>query len=344
MPEVMSIEVDEEFDPRPPAQPFGMRSPDGKLNIGLIAGIAVAVILVIALVIVIANPFGSKPKAPVVATFTPVDPLKYIKTIPLYAPNEKIVLDLQASLDAWAKFYTEGKIEKLQNTFDVAGKQYAQLLNGSPAVGSSPAVPSAAEILASPDAGLPAKVEINSAGNAGKQGTLYTVRADITWTKPGTDSISYKWDITMKKGANSNVYLLSTIKTTSNEAINTLSFCDAVKTVAKLQDDTELDSAFKKLTLEKRTEAIKASYEIRMKVWRFVETAFDESKAPDSVAIIVDQYDAVLKALDKSKNLTEFSELVKPIFDDEATIEAYGAIEDAVAAESDCSSIDISGR
>ena len=344
MPEVMSIEVDEEFDPRPSAQPFGMRGPDGKLNVGLIAGIAVAVVLVIALVVVVANPFAAKTKPVEVAKFTPVDPLKDVKTIPLYAPTDEIVLDLQSALDAWAKFYTDGKIERLQITFDVAGKQYAQLLNGSPATESSAAIPSASEILASPDPGLPAKVEINSAGNAGKQGTLYVVRADISWTKPGSDPINYKWDVTMKKGATSDNYQLNTIKSTEGEAINALSFCDAVKMVSKLQDDQELEAAFAKLPLSAREEAIRDSYTIRMKVWQFVETAFDGSKAPDSVAIIVNQYKEALKALDESKDLSEFSLLLEPIFSDETTVDAYEAVDDAVAAESQCSNVDISAR
>lgn len=79
MPEVMSIEVDEEFDTRPPSQPFGFRGPDGDLNIGLIAGIAVAVVLVIALILVVANPFGSDPPAVKVETWSPKTPYQIYK-------------------------------------------------------------------------------------------------------------------------------------------------------------------------------------------------------------------------------------------------------------------------
>lgn len=326
----MSIEVDEEFDPRPPAQPFGMRGPDGKLNVGLIAGIAVAVILVIALIVVIANPFGSDPKAPVVVKFTPIDPLKDSKAIPLYSPNDDIVHDLQSSLEDWAQYYTTGNIDELAGSFDLAGKQYASLLKEQPS------------ILAAPEAGLPSKIELGTVGNAGKQGNLYTLRADITWTKPGDTPSSYKWDVVMKKDNNSSKYLLSTTKTTEKDASNALAFCDAAKIVAKLQNDDEVNGEFAKLNLADRKVAIGAVFSIRLKVWKFVEPAFEDSRAPDSVNLIIKQYSESLKLLDSTANLTEFSSEIANLYNDDALLQARTDAENAASTE--CNGIDISKR
>lgn len=330
MPEVMSIEVDEEFDPRPPSQPFGMRNPDGKLNVGLIAGIAVAIILVIALIVVVANPFGSDPKPVAVAKFTPFDPLKEVKAIPLYSPSDDIVADLQSSLNDWALYYTTGDIEDINGSFDLAGKQYAALLKEQ------------ASILASPEPGLPSKIELGTVGNAGKQGNLYTLRADITWTKPGDTPANYKWDVVMKKDNNSSKYLLSTTKTTKSDATNGLTFCEAVNIVRKLQDDDEVNAEFKKLQLDDRKVAIAAVFDIRLKVWKFVKPAFEESKAPDSVDLIVDQYSEMLKLLENSETLTDFSTDVASIINDDSLLEARSNVEDA--ASSECNGTDISKR
>lgn len=330
MPEVMSIEVDEEFDPRPPAQPLGMRGPDGKLNIGLIAGVVVAVILVIALIVVIANPFGSDKKPVAVATFTPVDPLKDSKAIPLYSPNSDIVQDLQTSLEDWALYYTTGRIEDLSESFDLAGKQYAALLKEQPS------------IVAAPEPGLPSKIELGTVGNAGKQGNLYTLRADITWTKPGDTPTNFKWDVTLKKDNNINKYLLSTTKTTESDASNALAFCDAVKIVKKLQNDDKVNAEFAKLNLEDRKVAIGAVFNIRLKVWKFVQPAFEESKAPDSVALIVEQYSESLKLLDSAADLTEFSGQIAELYDDDALLQARTDAEEAASTE--CEGIDISKR
>lgn len=333
MPEVMSIEVDEEFDPRPPVQPFGLRGPDGNLNIGLILGIGAAVILVIALIVVLANPFASDKPAVKAEKFVPTDPLKGLAVIPLYSPSDKIVQDLQTALNAWATFYNSGDLRKIQNSFDVAGNQYALLQNGSPATATKAAVPSAAEIAANPDTGLPAKVELGNVGNVGKQGSVYTVRAEVTWTKPGTTPINYKWDIEMKKDTNDESYLLSTIKTTDSGALNTLTFCDAVNVVYKLQDTEEVNKKLEMVAPADSIEAIKSVFAIRLKVWKYVQPAFDKSDAPDSVKRIITQYEDSIEILEKDETLDEMKAELGKLNAEASLKTAHSAVEEAASSE-----------
>lgn len=346
MPEVLSIEVDEEFDPRPPAQPFGIKGPDGSWNIGFIAGIAAAVVLVIALVVVVANPFASEEKKAAVKTWTPTDPLKDAQVIPNYTLADPIFQDLQTALEDWAKFYTTGDISDIENSFDLAGKQYALLLNGTPAAEGSPAIKSAAEIKAEVEAlATPpeeAKIELGIVANAGKQDNLYTMRADITWTQPGGTSETYKWDIKMKKDLNSGTYLLSTIKTTDTSAINGLGFCDAVNILNKLENDEQVNKKLSELTLAEQQKSVAKLIDVRFKVWQTVKPAFVKSSAPDAVAIIIDQYKQSKKLLDESKSLKEFVASNEVLIEDESIVAAHSAVVDA--AQSECPGVDISDR
>ena len=329
MPEVLSIEVDDEFDPRPPSQPFGIRDPNGNLNIGLIAGVIVAVVLVIALIIVVANPFGSITKAAKPPSWEPTDPLKSLEAIPLYANDDKIVEDLQNALDDWAKYFTTGDLRDIEDSFDVAGKQYALILKEQPAVKS--------EL----EPGEPAKVELGVVGNAGKEGNIYTLRADITWTKPGGEPSNFKWDVKMKRDQDSNNYLVNTIKSTDESALSALQFCDAVKLVAKLDNDESVNEQLAKLGAVEQKKSVASLIDVRLKLWEYVEPAFLKSSAPDSVSQIIDQYKKSKKILEEAANLQEFSANVKAINEDESIIEAHTAVEESAQNECD---VDITAR
>ena len=308
MPEVMSIEVDEEFDPRPPAQPFGMRGPDGNLNIGLVAGIVVAVILVVALIVVVANPFASDAKPVKTSNWKPVNPLENVKLIPAYAADEQIATDLQTALNAWANFYTNGDITSLNSSFDLAGRQYAQLLNGRPASEGFEAVKSAAELKSEISAlsakPVPAVIELSQMGNAGRKGNLYTVRAQIAWTQPGQEPTNYKWDVVMKRDGEK--YLLSTVATTDQNAIGTLSFCDAAKLVEKLENDDVVTKELKAITSSKDSFVkYKEMVEIRKNTWEKLADATIVSDDKANVDEIVSAYEELLKNLKSSASLAE---------------------------------------
>ena len=346
MPEVMSIEVDEEFDTRPPSQPFGFRGPDGDLNIGLIAGIAVAVVLVIALILVVANPFGSDPPAVKVETCSPKNPLSDIQIVQLYSLEDSIAQDLQSSLDEWAKFYTTGDITDLEGTFDIAGSQYALLLNGAAATETTPAVKSAAEVKADIEA-LPvepevAKVEIISVAKVVKKSNLFTVRAVLTWTEPGKESSTYKWDVSMKKDLDSSTYLLNSIKTTDPAAVGALDFCDAVTLISKLDKDSKVTEKLNGLTGAEQKNSLDKLFDIRIKVWQTAQPAFLQSSATDSVGVIVSQYKQAKKLLEESESLEAFYENFVKLNEDDATTSAHAEV--VSAAQSDDCTADISER
>ena len=342
MPEVMSIEVDEEFDPRPPAQPFGFKGPDGEWNWVFVGGVAAAVVLVLALIFVVANPFGSDKKQEAVPTWEPTDPLKDAQVLPNYSNSDKPVEDLQNALDSWALFYTTGDITDVEDTFDLAGKQYALLLNGDP----ENAIKSAAEIKAeveplaiSPE---PAKVELGLVANAGKKGDIFTLRASITWTQPGSDPSIYQWDIKMKQDPKTSNFLISTIATTDPAALGTLDFCGAGQILEGLDKQDLVVEKLNSLDEENAKKSLGKLIAIRLKVWQQVEAAFKTSSAPDSVPVIIDQYKQSKKFLEEAKTLENFIEADGELSQDESIDSAHTAAEKAVSTE--CSDLDITGR
>jgi hypothetical protein len=344
MPEVLSIEVDEEFDPRPPAQPFGLKDPNGNWNIGLLAGIVVAIILIIALIVVIVNPFGEE-KAKEVVAWSPNNPLKNIEALPTYSNNDPIVQDLQSALDDWALFYTSGDINILDNSFDKAGNQYALLLNGRPASESSPAIKSAAEIMAETalleNAIEPAVIEIGVVGNAWKKGNLFLLRTQLVWTEPGGSPSKYNWDITMKKSSNANNFVLSTIITTDASSLNGLDFCGAAKVLNKLDTDEQVNKGLARIGVNEQAKAVDNLINIRLATWKYVAPAFLKSATPDSPYTIIEQYEIAKKTFKESKTLNEFNDKIKEVNE---TIKFVNAHEEAVeAAQSECD-IDISMR
>ena len=327
MPEVMSIEVDEEFDTRPPSQPFGFRGPDGDLNIGLIAGIAVAVVLVIALILVVANPFGSDPPAVKVETWSPKNPLSDIQIVQLYSLEDSIAQDLQSSLDEWAKFYTTGDITDLEGTFDIAVKSAAEVKADIEALPVEPEV---------------AKVEIISVAKVVKKSNLFTVRAVLTWTEPGKESSTYKWDVSMKKDLDSSTYLLNSIKTTDPAAVGALDFCDAVTLISKLDKDSKVTEKLNGLTGAEQKNSLDKLFDIRIKVWQTAQPAFLQSSATDSVGVIVSQYKQAKKLLEESESLEAFYENFVKLNEDDATTSAHAEV--VSAAQSDDCTADISER
>lgn len=342
MPEVMSIEVDEEFDPRPPAQPFGFKGPDGEWNWVFVGGVAAAVVLVLALIFVVANPFAADKKQEAVPTWEPTDPLKDAQVLPNYSNSDTVVQNLQAALNDWAKFYTTGDVNDLENTFDVAGKQYALLLNGDPENGVKSAAEIKAEVEVLAIEPEPAKVELGLVANAGKKGDIYTLRVANTWTQPGGEPVNYQWDIKMKKDPGRNQFLINTIATTDPAALGALDFCQAGQLLEGLDKQDLVVKKLNALDEENAKKSLGKLLDIRLKVWQQVQAAFNTSSAPDAVAEIVDQYITSKKFLEEAKTLEEFIENDAQLSQDDSIQIAHDSAEKAVSTE--CNGLDITGR
>lgn len=294
MPEVMSIEVDEEFDPRPPSSPFGLRDPEGKLNWGMIAGIAIAIILVIALILVVAKPF-EKAKPPVVSTWTPKDPTKDINFLESYPDTSPMVASLQNSLEAWAKYYTTADLKDLISTFDLAGNQYALLVEQQPA------------IAANPEPGEPAIIEIGPVGKVSRKNDVFTVRAVINWTKPGSpEGKVYKWDIDMK--SKENIFILNTVRDTDPTQKQPVDFCGAVNIVAGLDSDDEIAKNLGDFDPAKQVELLNQAYDLKVKAWEFLEIAVAGTDSALDVDPIISNYRDIQAAGQKAKSIKEIGE------------------------------------
>lgn len=283
MPEVMSIEVDEEFDPRPPSPPFSFRKPDGSWNYGLIGGIAVGVILVLLLIFVVIKPFSSDPKPPPASTWSPKDPTKNLDYLETYPSDSAMVQSVQMALDSWASYYTTAKLDDLSDTFDLTGAQYSQLVAAQPT------------IAASPEAGLPAVVEIGPVGKVERNGNLYTVRVVSTWTKPGAATgRTYKWDIDMK--SKSNKFLLVTTRDTPVGEKAPVDFCGAVDVVAGLDDAKTLGTELGKVATDKQVAKAQDVFEIKLKAWGLLQTSVAGTDSQNDVEAIVNEYETLLEA------------------------------------------------
>ena len=325
MPEVMSIEVDEEFDPRPPKQPFSFRDDEGKWNWPMIAGIALSVILVVALFIVITKPFTPE-KAPVVSKWTPKDPTKNSDILESHAPTSAMVASVQRALNDWAKFNTTGQLEDVATTFDRAGPQYALLVAQQP------------EIAANPEPGQPSIVELGPAGKADRKGEIFTVRVVVTWTKPGsTDGKSYKWDIDMKsKGGNQ--FVLNTIRETDPEDKQPVDFCGAAGLIAELESDEEIAKQLAKFEPVKQLELAISTYKIRVRTWEYLEAATAGTDSEAEVADIANNYRAIVTAGVKATSLKDLDTA-----DNSDELEnSRVAIQERISGE--CGDTDISGR
>lgn len=199
MPEVTSIEVDEEFDPRPTPTPFGLRGPDGELNKGMVAGIVIAVLLVLLVIGAIATSLGGDSGAKK-ATWKPTDPLKGLESLTTVDPRSPEMVAMASAMNAWSKFGLTGNISEVESTFDKSGPQYAELLKEQ------------AAIQLKPESGDPAVVTINEMGRAGKADKDIKLRGEVVWTKPGFTPNEFFWDVTMRQQSTGS-YLLYNVST-----------------------------------------------------------------------------------------------------------------------------------
>ncbi len=292
MPEVMSIEVDEEFDPSPPPAPFGFHKPDGSLNYGLIGGIAVAVVLVLLLIFVVIKPFSGDSTPKPVSTWAPKDPTIDLKYLDTYPANSAMVSSVQASLNAWSQFYTTGVLKDLSESFDLIGAQYALLSSQQPT------------IAANPEAGFPAVVELGPVGKVERKDNIFTVRVANKWTKPGADSSSsYKWDIDMK--ISGNQYLLVTVRDTQAGAEVPLDFCGAIDVVAGLEDAKTVTAELQKFSGADQVAKMGELYTVKAKAWKLLNTAVAGTDSAEDVQPILDQYQNLAEATKKTASLEE---------------------------------------
>mgnify|MGYP000506387487 CR=1 FL=1 len=296
MPEVMSIEVDEEFDPRPPQTPFGLRGPDGKLNVPLVAGIATSIVLVLLLIFVVWRPFASDP-APVASNWKPADPTKDVNVLPVYPADHALVEGLQSSMENWAKFYTTGSLEDLENTFDLAGPQYALLVKEQP------------KVLASPDSGPPAVILLSTVGKVTQNDKLYTVRTTITWTKPGGEPQTFNWDIVMRN--NQNTFLLNSTIVTEEGAKQPINFCGAIGLIAELDTDKTVGDETENMEPGKYLETWAKIMDIRVRTWSYLQQVAAGTDDQEAVDAIVAEYKAYLEAAGDKKDMKEFQQIAK---------------------------------
>ncbi len=297
MPEVMSIEVDEEFDPRTPTSPFGLRGPNGELNYGMIGGIAVAIVLVILLIFVVMKPFGADTPKAAAPLFKPNDPTKNVDFLEAYAADSAMTTSLQNALDAWAKYYTTGELEDLHQTFDLAGEQYAELASQQPA------------IAAAPEAGAPSIIELGPIGKVERTDNIFTVRVVVSWTKPGAPTgSSFKWDIDMKSKIEGG-FLLKTIRETDPSEKKPVDFCGAVDVVAGLDDGEKTGKELSKVPVGKQVEVAKKVFDIRLKAWELLGTSVAGTDSEEAVKAIISQYKELAEASRRAENLNELAEL-----------------------------------
>ena len=188
----------------------------------------------------------------------------------------------------------------------------------------------------------PAKVELGLVANAGKKGDIFTLRASITWTQPGSDPSNYQWDIKMKQDPKTSNFLISTIATTDPAALGTLDFCGAGQILEGLDKQDLVVEKLNSLDEENAKKSLGKLIAIRLKVWQQVEAAFKTSSAPDSVPVIIDQYKQSKKFLEEAKTLENFIEADGELSQDESIDSAHTAAEKAVSTE--CSDLDITGR
>lgn len=290
MPEVMSIEVDEEFDPRPPQTPFGLRGPEGQLNIPLIAGIAIAILLILALIFVVIKPFGGKATvAP--STWKPNNPTKNVKSLPVYAADSQMVVSIQASMEDWAEFYTTGDLEILQNSFDLAGPQYAAIVKEQP------------KVAATPDPGDPAVIDLSTVREVTQKDKLYTVRTTVTWTKPGGSPNVFKWDIIMKRVQNG--FVLNKTSETDPTKPQPIDFCGSVKLIAQLESNAVVSKELDKLDDAKRFDALMEIFDIRLKTYSYLQEVAKGTDDQEAVDSIVEELNASIKAGKETNSIDE---------------------------------------
>jgi|GEM_PF-3143260 len=283
MPEVMSIEVDEEFDPRPPQTPFGLRGPDGKLNIPLIAGVAFAIVLVLLLIFVVVKPFSKEAAPPPVSNWKPNNPVENIQAIPVYPANSALVISLQESLDSYAKFYTTGDLEEIQKTFDLAGPQYALIAKEQPTV------------IANPDPGEPAVIDLGAVGKVTQNDKLYTVRTTVTWTKPGGTPNEFQWDIIMKQRTG-NDYVLNRIDETQEGAKQPIDFCGAIGFISELDSDDVVTKELGEFSGDKYVAKVREIAEIREDTWSFLQEVAAGTDDQEAVDAIMGEWAALIDA------------------------------------------------
>lgn len=260
MPEVTSIEVDEEFDPRPTPTPFGLRGPDGELNKGMVAGIVIAVLLVLLVIGAIATSLGGDSGAKK-ATWKPTDPLKGLESLTTVDPRSPEMVAMASAMNAWSKFGLTGNISEVESTFDKSGPQYAELLKEQ------------AAIQLKPESGDPAVVTINEMGRAGKADKDIKLRGEVVWTKPGFTPNEFFWDVTMRQQSTGSYLLYNVSTADKNKDKVALTFCDAITLIAGMDSSDTVSKEISKLATNDKAPAFIEYLNVRQQVWKVVAAA-----------------------------------------------------------------------
>lgn len=297
MPEVMSIEVDEDFDPRPQSSPFGLRDPEGNLNIGMIAGIVIAIFLVLMLIFVVVKPFGSgDPVA--TSDWKPNDPTLELNVLASYPVNDPIVEATQAALEDWAEFATTGDLDTLSSTFDLAGIQYAALVKEAPT------------IAANPEPGEPAIIKLGPVGRVSQTDNIYVIRTNVNWTKPGSAGNTYAWDMTLEKTSGNN-YLLSSVKETAINAKKPIDFCTAVGLVSELDTNQVIGDEYVKFPVEEQIPVVTNAFAVRLKSWDYMLEVARGTDDESAVSAIVTELEDTVAAGEAGKTIDEIMQVSK---------------------------------
>ncbi len=325
MPEVMHIEVDEDFDPRPKEAPFSLRDPEGNPNWPIIGGIALAIVLVLAIIIVLVNPFGSKEEVVQRSEWTPSDPTIAVNFLDTYPVDDPMVKSIQDSFDALAEFLATGDIEVVQSTFDLAGRQYALLVEEQP------------KIAANPDTEGPAVVRLGPVGKVSQVDNTFVVRVVIRWTIPGKEGQDLEYDLTMLR-ENNNTYLLSVISETNPIEPKPISFCTAADVIAGLDPFETVAKELESFSTSDQIALTLEVIDIRLKAWNLMKTATSGTSDRENVDAIIDEYSKVQGEADAAATYEEL--FVRQDFDRLTSNQKI--MQDRVRSQ--CDGLDISDR
>jgi hypothetical protein len=271
----------------------------------------------------VANPFSTDTKKPV-AVWQPTDPTKNLQTLDVWPADSGMVQSLQNAVDDWAQFYTNGQITTVQNSFDLAGPQYAQLLKEQPSVKAKP----------DPQAAV---VELGTVGKVSQTDNTYVVRVKITWTTPGEDPTIYNWDITMEQQGTSDKFILNSTKDTAANVKKPLEFCSAATLISKLDDDSQVVKKLKTVPANDQFDVYEKVLTIREKTWNIFGSVVAGTDDEVTVNPIVEEYQTELEAAKKDKSIQAVNDSIASIDNSENRSAIQGRV------NSQCS-LDIENR
>jgi hypothetical protein len=122
-------------------------------------------------------------------------------TVTTLVQDERIAAT-EAALAAWGRFAVTGRVDALEESFDVAGPQFRHLADEAGTITAAPPGPPAYQVtLAEP------VVEGVSADEA-------VVASTVVWARPGETDQTYRWEIVVRRGSTGR-WLLWTVRSNS---------------------------------------------------------------------------------------------------------------------------------